>query len=60
MQIKYLDVYITKVTDFQDKSYKYIVKKMKEKYPLLQEKRQGIQYTYDGWSITSIKYSIPT
>ena len=45
MQIKYLDVYITKVTDFQDKSYKYIVKKMKEKYPLLQEKRQGIQYT---------------
>ena len=45
MQIKYLDVYITKVRDFQDKSYKYIVKKMKEKYPLLQEKRQGIQYT---------------
>jgi len=62
MQIKYLDVYITKVRDFQNKAYKYIVEKMKEKYPLLQENitRKTTRYTihYDGWSITSIKYSI--
>ena len=44
-QINYLDVYVNKLQDFQNKAYNYIIEKLKEKYPLLQEKKQGIQYT---------------
>lgn len=44
-QINYLDIYINKLESFQTKAYKYIIEKLKKKYPLLQEKKQGIQYT---------------
>ena len=44
-QIQYLDVYISKLENFQDIAYKYIIDKLIEKNPLLKEKKQGIQYT---------------
>ena len=45
MEIKYIDLVITKLSDEQQHAYNYIIKRAKEKYPILNEKRNGIQYT---------------
>ena len=43
--INYLDIVITKLHEEQNKAYDYIVKKAKEKNPILNEEKSGIQYT---------------
>ena len=43
--INYLDIIITKLHEEQNKAYDYIVKKAKEKNPILNEEKPGIQYT---------------
>ena len=43
--IKYLDLIITSLHQEQNEAYNYVIRKTKEKYPILNEKRLGIQYT---------------
>ena len=43
--INNLDIVITKLHEEQNKGYEYIVKKAKEKNPILNEQKSGIQYT---------------
>ena len=43
--INYLDLVILPLEEEQDRMYNYIIEKTKEKYPILNEPRTGIQYT---------------
>ena len=45
MKIKYLDLVIIKLSDYQQQAYNYIIEREKKKHPILNEQRQGIQYT---------------
>ena len=59
MQIKYLDIYLSKLVGFQDKAYKYLIKKMKEKHPELKEERSGIQYTVTDGPLQLLNIAYP-
>ena len=43
--IRYLDLVITKLSSEQNKAYNYIIRREKEKNPILNEEKKGIQYT---------------
>ena len=45
MEIKYLDLVMVRLSEEQNQAYNYIIRRAKEKYPILNEKRYGIQYT---------------
>ena len=45
VNIQHLDLIISKLSTEQDKGYKFVVEKEKEKYPILNNKQSGIQYT---------------
>ncbi len=58
-QINYLDVYINTLQDFQERAYNYLIEKMKKKYPQLQEKRIGIQYTMMDGPLQILNFAYP-
>jgi len=58
-QINYLDVYINTLQDFQERAYNYLIDKMKKKYPQLQEKRNGIQYTMMDGPLQILNFAYP-
>ena len=43
--IQHLDLTMTKLSREQNKGYDYVVKKEKDKYPILNDPKSGIQYT---------------
>ena len=43
--IRFLDLIMTELSNEQNKGYDYVVKKEKEKYPILNNPESGIQYT---------------
>ena len=45
VSIQYLDLIITELSQEQDMGYNFVVEKEKEKYPILNNKASGIQYT---------------
>ena len=58
-QIKYLDVYVNSLDDYQEKAYNYLIEKMKEKHPQLNEKRKGIQYTMIDGPLQILNFAYP-
>ena len=45
ISIQYLDLIVTELSEEQNKGYEYVVEKEKEKYPILNDPKSGIQYT---------------
>ena len=43
--ITYLDLIITQISPEQNKAYDYVIRREKEKNPILNEEKKGIQYT---------------
>lgn len=43
--IQYLDLIITRLSSEQNKAYEYIIQREKEKNPILNKEKKGIQYT---------------
>ena len=43
--IQYLDLVMTRLSREQNKAYEYIIEREKEKNPILNEEKKGIQYT---------------
>jgi len=58
-QINYLDVYVNTLIDFQERAYNYLIKKLKEKNPQLQEKKHGIQYTMMDGPLQILNFAYP-
>ena len=58
-QINYLDVYVNTLDDFQERAYDYLIKKMKKKYPKLNEKKHGIQYTMIDGPLQILNFAYP-
>ena len=57
--INILDLYITRVGVYQENVYKFAIKVLKKKYPILNSKRPGIQYTVLDPLIQSLNFTYP-
>tara|TARA_B110001454_G_scaffold218686_1_gene247448 strand:- start:133 stop:3939 length:3807 start_codon:yes stop_codon:yes gene_type:complete len=59
MKIKYLDLVITKLSNQQQQAYNYIIEREKKKHPILNEPRQGIQYTVIDGPLQALNITYP-
>ena len=59
MQIKFLDLFLVNIGIEQNKMYHYLMRALKNKYPILRNSKKLYQYGF-RWSTTNIKYGIPS
>ena len=57
--IKYLDITAISIENYQEQAYNYIIQRIKNKHPVLAEKRKGIQYTIIDGAIQSLNMIYP-
>ena len=57
--IQYTDLFLVNIGEYQNKTYNYVINTIKANNPILNEKRDGIQYTLIDGMIQSLNFIYP-
>ena len=57
--IKHLDLFVTDIGSVQNDMYLFLIDKLKKKFPILKQKRVGIQYTITDSPLQLLNFAYP-